>query len=127
MKTHDSHMTLTRRAAMQLEKRIYAGDYPPDTPLQLMKHLAVKLALNTVSTGTMAVLGRVTGNWMSWVDTTNKKLIDRAARLIAEIGGMDYRSACIRLFEAMETLEQTRKRSEEKTSAVQYVLRQLGR
>ena len=99
----------------------------PETPLELMKHMAVKLALNTISTGTMAVLGRVTGNWMSWVDATNKKLIDRATRLIAEIGGMDYRTACIKVFEAMETIEQTRKKSDEKMSAVQFVLKQMGR
>ena len=109
-----------------------AGDYVvpcdlPETPLELMKHMAVKLALNTISTGTMAVLGRVTGNWMSWVDATNKKLIDRATRLIAEIGGMDYRTACIKVFEAMETIEQTRKKSDEKMSAVQFVLKQMGR
>ena len=107
-----------------------AGDYIipcdlPETPLQLMKHMAVKLALNTISTGTMAVLGRVTGNWMSWVDATNKKLIDRATRLIAEIGGMDYRTACMKVFEAMEIIENTRKPSDEKVSAVQYVLKQL--
>ena len=99
----------------------------PETPLQLMKHMAVKLVLNTVSTGTMAVLGRITGNWMSWVDATNKKLIDRATRLIMEIGGMDYQSACIKVFEAMETIEKTRKPSDEKVSAVQYVLKELGK
>ena len=108
------------------------GDYVvpcalPETPLQLMKHMAVKLVLNTVSTGTMAVLGRITGNWMSWVDATNKKLIDRATRLIMEIGGMDYQSACIKVFEAMETIEKTRKPSDEKVSAVQYVLKELGK
>jgi len=108
------------------------GDYVvpcdlPETSLQLMKHMAVKLVLNTVSTGTMAVLGRITGNWMSWVDATNKKLIDRATRLIMEIGGMDYQSACIKVFEAMETIEKTRKPSDEKVSAVQYVLKELGK
>ena len=107
-----------------------AGDFVipcdlPATPLHLMKHMAVKLVLNTVSTGTMAVLGRITGNWMSWVDATNKKLIDRATRLIAEIGGMDYKSACVRLFEAMEAIESTRKQSDEKVSAVQYALNRL--
>ena len=107
------------------------GDYAipcdlPETPLQLMKHMAVKLVLNTISTGTMAVLGRITGNWMSWVDATNKKLIDRATRLIAEIGGMDYRSACIRVFEAMEAVEK-QKQSDEKVSVVQYALKQLGK
>lgn len=48
-----------------------------DSPLHLMNHMALKLALNTISTGTMARLGRVAGNWMSWVSTSNKKLIDR--------------------------------------------------
>ena len=99
----------------------------PDAPLQLMKHMAVKLVLNTISTGTMAVLGRITGNWMSWVDATNKKLIDRATRLIMEIGGMDYQTACRKIFEAMEIIENTRKPSDEKVSAVQYVLKELGR
>jgi len=97
-----------------------------DSPLQTMKHLAVKLALNTISTGTMAVLGRITGNWMSWVDATNKKLIDRATRLLAEIGGLDYRTACLKLFEAREAIENT-SQTEEKQSAVQYALKQLGR
>ncbi len=95
------------------------------TPLHLMEHLAVKLVLNTVSTGIMAVLGRITGNWMSWVDISNKKLVDRAIRLIAGIGGMDYRSACIRLFLAEEELENSAKPGEERTPAVQYVLRKL--
>ena len=96
----------------------------PEAPLQLMKHMAVKLVLNTISTGVMAVLGRITGNWMSWVDATNKKLIDRATRLISEIGGMDYKSACIRVFEAMEAVEK-QKQSDEKVSVVQYALKQL--
>ena len=98
----------------------------PETPLQIMKHMAVKLVLNTISTGVMAALGRVTGNWMSWVDATNKKLVDRATRLISEIGGLDYRSACIRVFEAMEAVE-NQKQSDEKVSVVQYALKQLGK
>ena len=97
-----------------------------ETPLQIMKHMAVKLVLNTISTGVMAALGRVTGNWMSWVDATNKKLVDRATRLISEIGGLDYRSACIRVFEAMEAVE-SQKQSDEKISVVQYALKQLGK
>ena len=55
-----------------------------------MGHMAVKLVLNTVSTGVMAVLGRITSNWMSWVNVSNKKLMDRGIRLICEIGGVDY-------------------------------------
>lgn len=89
-----------------------------------MKHMAVKLALNTISTGTMAALGRVTGNWMSWVDTSNKKLIDRATRLISEIAGVDYHTACIKVFDAMEVLAK-QPQGEEKVSVVQYVLKQM--
>ena len=87
--------------------------------------MAIKLVLNTASTGIMAVLGRVTGNWMSWVDCTNKKLIDRAVRLICEIGGLDYRSSCIKLFEALEFLQNTEDVSLKGTPAVQYVLKQI--
>ena len=87
-----------------------------------MEHMAVKLVLNTVSTGIMVVLGRVTGNWMSWVDVTNKKLMDRGIRLISEIGGIGYEESCIRLFEAVEELEKSRIPAKEKPSAVQYVL-----
>ena len=46
--------------------------------------------------------------------------------LIAEIGGLDYRSACIRVFEAMEAVEK-QKQSDEKMSVVQYALKQLGK
>ena len=96
-----------------------------EAPLHLMTHMAVKLVLNTVSTGVMTVLGRVTGNWMSWVDVSNKKLIDRAVRLIAEIGKISYEESCKRLFAAVEELEPKQKLSDEKVSYVQYVLDNL--
>ena len=92
--------------------------------LELMRHLALKLVLNNISTGTMAVLGRVTGNWMSWVDCTNKKLLDRGARLLVEIGKVDYRTALSLLFEAMDHLKHTRG---EKPSPVQVALQWLQR
>ncbi len=95
-----------------------------ETPLELMRHMAIKLLLNTISTGTMAVLGRITGNWMSWVDCTNKKLLDRGTRLVSEIGGLSYQESCIRLFEALETIAQ-QNTNLEKRSAVQLVLEQL--
>ena len=97
----------------------------PDTPLRLIRHMAVKLVLNNISTGTMVVMGRVTGNWMSWVDCTNKKLMDRGARLVAEIGKLSYEESCEKLFEAMEIIAATTKPGEEKQSAVQYVLERL--
>ena len=39
--------------------------------------MAIKLVLNTLSTATMARMGRVMGNAMVWVSPSNKKLIDR--------------------------------------------------
>ncbi len=106
------------------------GDYNvqctfPAGLLHLMEHMAVKLVLNTVSTGVMAVLGRITGNWMSYVDVSNKKLIDRATRLISEIGEMSYEDACCKLFEAVENMQKNADASQERQSAVQYVLNEL--
>ncbi|HQL09483.1 MAG TPA: sugar phosphate isomerase, partial [Lentisphaeria bacterium] len=92
--------------------------------LGLMKHLALKLVLNTVSTGTMALLGRITGNWMSWVDCTNKKLLDRGTRLLVEIAQVDYRQACETLFAALDALKHF---SGEKPSPVQVALQWLRR
>ena len=97
----------------------------PHSPLELMSHMAVKLVLNTASTGIMALLGRITGNWMSYVDVSNKKLIDRATRLIAEIGEIDYNQSCIMLFEAIEELAATTTAADERVSTVQYVLNKL--
>ncbi len=70
----------------------------PETGLRIFEHLAVKLQWNNISTGTMVRLGRVSGNWMSYVAISNKKLIDRAIRLVAELGDMDYHRACEELF-----------------------------
>ncbi len=75
-----------------------------DGALNLISHIAIKLVLNTISTGTMALLGRISGNWMSWVDCTNKKLIDRGTRLLVELGDTDYHHACETLFKAMGAL-----------------------
>jgi N-acetylmuramic acid 6-phosphate etherase len=97
----------------------------PDGTLKLMEHLAAKLVLNTISTGTMTCLGRVTGNWMSFVAVSNKKLIDRAIRLVSEIGKISYEDACLKLFEAIDEIARTTLPGEEQMSAVQYVLAKL--
>ena len=94
------------------------------SPLELMTHLAVKLVLNTISTGTMVKVGRVTGNWMSYVSVSNKKLIDRAIRLICELGKTDYRTACLALFESIEILENFPP-DREAPPPVQYTLQKL--
>ena len=96
-----------------------------ESPLHLMGHMAVKLVLNTVSTGTMAVMGRITGNWMSWVNVSNKKLMDRGIRLICEIGKTDYKTACIKLHEGIEYMAEHQDASAEAESVVQYVLRTM--
>lgn len=75
------------------------------TPLGLWRRLTLKLLLNTVSTATMGSLGRLTGNWMANVETSNKKLIDRGVRLIAELAEVPYASACHALYETLENLQ----------------------
>lgn len=77
----------------------------PATPLRLFDHLALKLVLNNVSSATMGKLGRLTSNWMSFVDASNKKLIDRSTRLIVELVGVDYRTACHALYETFEEMK----------------------
>ena len=75
----------------------------PATPLSLWSHLAAKLVLNTVSTASMGIIGRLTSNWMIYVNTSNKKLIDRGARLIADQTAVSYEQACRELFETLNS------------------------
>jgi N-acetylmuramic acid 6-phosphate etherase len=60
---------------------------------------ATKIALNILSTGAMVALGKVRGNLMIGLATSNAKLRDRAARLVAELGKCDYAEAVERLRE----------------------------
>lgn len=76
------------------------------SPMDLWGHLALKLALNTVSTATMARMERVLGNWMVYVETSNKKLIDRATRLIQRFTDLDYLSACAALHETLDIIKE---------------------
>jgi N-acetylmuramic acid 6-phosphate etherase len=98
-----------------------------DSPLEIWKHLAVKLAFNCLSTGTMAAMGRVAGNWMSWVSISNKKLIDRGIRLLVELGGISYEEAAERLFAADEWIESQDWTGKEMPCAVQVALKQIGK
>lgn len=75
------------------------------TPLDVFAHIALKLALNNISSATMGKFGRLNGNWMAHVDATNKKLIDRSVRLVSEIAKVDYRTACVAIFEALDEME----------------------
>ncbi len=97
-----------------------------ETPLMLWEHLAVKLAMNTVSTASMARLGRVRGNWMAWVEATNKKLLDRSTRLIAELCGLSYRDACVELFTSIQEIDNTDWTGKERPSPVRHAAKRLG-
>ncbi len=96
-----------------------------DSPLQLWHHLAVKLILNTLSTATMVRMGRVIGNAMVWLSPSNKKLIDRGSRLIAQQTGRSYEQACIALHGAMEEVESGQRQGQEIPSPVALAIEQL--
>ena len=70
----------------------------PHTIMEILPHLMVKLAFNLLSTATMAKMGRVWCNWMIQVLPTNKKLIDRSTRVIAELAHIPYEQACEEFF-----------------------------
>ena len=95
------------------------------SPLEIWKHLAVKLAFNCLSTGTMAAMGRIAGNWMSWVSMSNKKLIDRCIRLLVEFGHVSYEDAAQRIFAAQEWVQSQDWSKSEEPSPVQVALRDL--
>ncbi len=95
--------------------------------LRLWERLAAKLVLNTVSTVTAARLGRVTGNWMSHVETTNKKLIDRGTRLVAELAGLSYAEACLELHISRAELAGIPPGSPGRVSPVAATLARLGK
>ena len=114
---------VNRFAAAWPEKEEFRFDFPiADSPLEIWKHLAVKLAFNCLSTGTMAAMGRIAGNWMSWVSISNKKLIDRGIRLISELGSVTYREAAERLFAADEWVQSQDWAGKEEPCAVQVAL-----
>ncbi len=97
----------------------------PGSALRIIEHLAVKLTLNIISTATMIVMGRVAGNWMSWVEVSNKKLRDRGIRLIAELCGISYRDACYALHETLAEMEKLDFSNKAKPSPVQYTIKRL--
>ena len=45
-------------------------------------------------------MGRVWSNWMIQVLPTNKKLIDRSTRIIAELAHISYEEACEEFFKS---------------------------
>ena len=115
-----------RLAAAWPERVDFRFAFPiADSPLGIWRHLAVKLAFNCLSTGTMASMGRVAGNWMSWVSVSNKKLIDRGIRLLVELGRITYEEAAERLFAAVEWIGAQDWSGREEPSPIQVALKGL--
>lgn len=54
---------------------------------------ATKMTLNAITTGAMALCGKTYGNLMVDVQPTNKKLVARAVRLIAQLTGASEKTA----------------------------------
>ncbi|MDR1010029.1 MAG: hypothetical protein LBM04_02685, partial [Opitutaceae bacterium] len=97
----------------------------PTSPLEILAHLTVKLALNNVSTATMGKLGRLSGNWMAHVTASNKKLIDRSIRLISELADVDYKTACHALFESLDEMSTWPESRLKTISAAAYTVKRL--
>ena len=95
----------------------------PRTCTDIMYHLLVKVAFNCLSTGTMAKMGRVYGNWMVQVLPTNKKLIDRSTRIIAALANIPYEQANQEFFKSYYN---RKPEDEYKESYVVETLRRLG-
>jgi len=82
-----------------------AGLQLPETGMDMYEHLAVKLMLNTLSTGVMARLGRVDGNWMTCLAMSNKKLVDRSARIVSDLCRVPYEVALEEIYYAKAVTE----------------------
>jgi len=65
----------------------------PETFMDIFQHLALKMMLNTLSTGVMARMGRIHGNWMTSLAISNKKLMDRGARIVSDLCEVPYEQA----------------------------------
>lgn len=65
------------------------GPEPLTGSTRMKAGTATKLALNAISTALMVRLGKVYGNLMVDVRATNDKLLDRAARIVATLTGLD--------------------------------------
>jgi len=115
----------TADAAGATDETFRFGCTLADSPLQLWHHLAVKLVLNTLSTATMVRMDRVIGNAMVWLSPSNKKLIDRGSRLIAQQTGCTYEQACIALHEALEEVTSGQRQGKDVPSPVALAIEQL--
>ncbi|MEN3369862.1 MAG: N-acetylmuramic acid 6-phosphate etherase [Verrucomicrobiota bacterium] len=86
-----------RTESFDLEIDLATGPELLTGSTRLKAGTATKLALNIISTGAMVALGKVRGNLMIDLATSNAKLRDRAARLVSELAKCDHAEAVERL------------------------------
>ncbi|MGQ9619047.1 MAG: hypothetical protein ACUVUG_08835 [Candidatus Aminicenantia bacterium] len=116
-------LEILRKSGLKNEDVFFYVSIPdfPD-PLTLRAQIALKMLLNSHSTGVMAKLGRVVGNTMTNVSPSNLKLIGRATYLImshvndtisqkewiekyGDEGKIDFSEANAVLFESMDFVQ----------------------
>ncbi len=102
--------------ACEIPIEIVAGPEFVTGSTRMKSGTAQKLTLNMISTSIMIKLGRVKGNKMVDMQLSNKKLVDRGARMImSETGIEDYEFAKATLLEhgsvraAVEAIEKSKK------------------
>ncbi|MBW4521591.1 MAG: N-acetylmuramic acid 6-phosphate etherase [Scytolyngbya sp. HA4215-MV1] len=80
-------------AQVDVDIRLLVGPEVLAGSTRLKAGTVTKLALNILSTGTMVKLGKVYGNRMVDVAVTNKKLHDRALRILHDLTGLNREEA----------------------------------
>ena len=66
-----------------------------ESKMCIFERISMKMAINVISTASMALFGRIDGNYMTYLNISNKKLIDRGARIIADLCAVSYREALV--------------------------------
>jgi len=85
------------KAAVDIDIRLLVGPEVLTGSTRLKAGTVTKLALNTLSTGVMVRLGKVYGNRMVDVAVTNKKLHDRALRILQDLTDLNREAAGVLL------------------------------
>jgi len=109
-KSHKGMKALLHQIPLEKNKDVflYFRIDPKEDPLNLKREILLKILLNAHSTGVMARLGKVVGNTMTNVKSSNLKLIGRATHLIhshvSDHVPITYAQANAVLFEAIDFL-----------------------
>lgn len=119
----DSYFEKAASAYEMKTELVFAVDKCP-TMMDIFEHVGLKMAINIISTATMALFGRICGNYMSFVDMSNKKLVDRGSRIIADLCKVPYEEALEELYYSALMIE---KGNKEIMSPAQMAIQRLGR